>query len=160
MVERIEGLHKHGYIHRDIKPQNFLIGHTSKRANLVYLIDFGLSKRYLDPKSGKHNPHVLKDLIVGTPDFLSKNASQGFEQSRRDDLESIGNVLLYFIRNNFPWSKFNEMDLFCSHFSDIDFCEDCGKKHEKSYKEFRKNITVEEMCVGVPVQFKNFMNYI
>jgi serine/threonine protein kinase len=69
MVDRIEVLHKHGFIHRDIKPQNYIIGKSSKKANVVYLIDFGLSKRYLDPKTNKHVENVHKDLVVGTPSF-------------------------------------------------------------------------------------------
>jgi serine/threonine protein kinase len=125
----------------------------------VYLIDFGLAKRYQDPKSGKHSPHVQTGRVIGTPDFLSKNASQGFEQSRKDDLESIANVLLFFLKNRFPWSRFNEGVKHCSHDSGRDFCEECGDQHELDYKEFRKNVTVDEMCKNVPVQLKTFLDY-
>jgi casein kinase 1 len=52
-IDRVEAMHKMGFIHRDIKPENFLIGH-GKKSNVIYLIDFGLAKRYLDPRTGNH----------------------------------------------------------------------------------------------------------
>jgi len=73
-------------------------------ANRVYLIDFGLSKRFIDPNLECHVNHVLKTLRVGTPTFQSRNACLGMEQGRGDDLEAIGNVLIYFINNTLPWT--------------------------------------------------------
>jgi serine/threonine protein kinase len=65
MINRIEYMHDKEFIHRDIKPQNFLMG-INKKSHLVYAIDFGLAKRYIDPKTGKHNPHKFKNVVAGT----------------------------------------------------------------------------------------------
>lgn len=78
-----------------------------KRANIVHLIDFGLSKRYISPNTGKHIPCVQKNGCVGTIKYLSQATHQGFEHSRRDDLEALGNIIIYFInKGKLPWSGF------------------------------------------------------
>ncbi len=103
MFTRIEYIHSKGFLHRDIKPQNFLMG-VGKKANMVYCIDFGLAKRYIDPKSGNHIPYKEKSTMAGTVRYLSMNANLGREQSRRDDLESIVFVIAYFLRKGIlPW---------------------------------------------------------
>ena len=79
-----------------------------KKSTTLYSIDFGLAKRYIDPKTGKHNPHKLNNSGPGTPKFQSVNGQLKYEQSRRDDLEGIGYVLAYFVRGgNLPWSSRN-----------------------------------------------------
>jgi len=106
LIQRIEVLHSKNFIHRDIKPENFLVG-AGKKSNLVYMIDFGLSKRFKCPKTGQHVKHVKRNGILGTPRYCSLNAHSSFEQSRRDDLESIGNVLIYFAKGGeLPWMKY------------------------------------------------------
>jgi serine/threonine protein kinase len=76
-----------------------------KKSHLVYAIDFGLAKRFIDPKTGKHNPHKFKNIVAGTVRYQSLNAHLKWEQSRKDDLEAIGYVLAYFLRGgNLPWS--------------------------------------------------------
>ena len=98
MISRIEVMHNSNFVHRDIKPENFLIG-AGKKENMVYIIDFGLAKRYLCPKTGKHidkNKKTRGTGINGTPRYCSLNALKGKEQSRKDDMEAIGNVILYF----------------------------------------------------------------
>jgi serine/threonine protein kinase len=107
MLHRIETLHSKQFIHRDIKPENFLMG-KGKKSTTLYSIDFGLAKRYIDPKTGKHNPHKLNNSGPGTPKFQSVNGQLKYEQSRRDDLEGIGYVLAFFVRGgNLPWSSTN-----------------------------------------------------
>jgi serine/threonine protein kinase len=102
MISRMETMHAANYIHRDIKPDNFLIG-TGRTQNTVYVIDFGLSKRYIDPKSGMHIKYDDTKSLTGTARYASTNAHRGLEQSRRDDLESIGMVLVYFLKGVLPW---------------------------------------------------------
>ena len=103
MVHRLEYLHLKNFVHRDMKPENILIG-QGKKANTVYLIDFGLAKRYLCPKSGSHIPYKEKKGIIGTTKYLSLSGHRGNEHSRRDDLESLGIVLIYFLRGGvLPW---------------------------------------------------------
>lgn len=97
------GLHELQYIHRDIKPENFLMG-VNKEKNIVHLIDFGLSKRYID-KNNKHIPlHTDKD-VIGTKRYLSLNVLSGNTPSRRDDLISVIYILIFFRRGDLPWNK-------------------------------------------------------
>lgn len=99
-MNRIETFHCKNLIHRDIKPENFVIGYND--FSTLHLIDFGLSKYYKDTH-GKHIPWVEKKGIIGTARYASVNAHLGNEQSRRDDLEGIGYVLVYFAKGKLPW---------------------------------------------------------
>ena len=86
-----------------MKPENILIG-QGKKTNTFYLIDFGLAKRYLCPKTGTHIPFKANKGTIGTLKYLSLSAHKGNEHSRRDDLESLGIILIYFLRRgNLPW---------------------------------------------------------
>ncbi|KAG0455768.1 hypothetical protein HPP92_023556 [Vanilla planifolia] len=123
-ITRIEYVHSKGFLHRDIKPDNFLMG-LGRKANQVYIIDFGLAKRYRDATTNRHIPYsdvllschgrlmpnkMLNSYVfleqenknlTGTARYASCNTHLGIEQSRRDDLESLGYVLLYFLRGSF-----------------------------------------------------------
>lgn len=85
IITRLEQIHRKGFVHRDIKANNFMIGRGEK-AKVVYIIDFGLAKRYFDPKTNKHIPMKGGKSLVGTARYASVASHEGFEQCRRDDL--------------------------------------------------------------------------
>lgn len=143
MLYRIEYLHSKNFIHRDIKPDNFLIGH-GKKSNIVYMIDFGLAKKYKDPKSQQHIPYRENKSLTGTARYASINAHLGIEQSRRDDLDAIGYVLMYFNRGQLPWQGLK-----------------ANTKEEKYQKiaECKTATSSEALCKGYPNVFSSYLNY-
>ncbi|KAH8827290.1 kinase-like domain-containing protein [Flagelloscypha sp. PMI_526] len=107
LLSRIEFIHSHSFVHRDIKPANFVMGHAGTRlADQVNVIDFGLAKKFRDPLSSAHIPYRQDPVHgVGTPLFASLNTHLGVETSRRDDLESLAYMFIYFLRGTLPWRK-------------------------------------------------------
>ncbi|KAI5415210.1 Casein kinase 1-like protein 1, variant 2 [Lathyrus oleraceus] len=104
MINRVEFIHTKSFLHRDIKPDNFLMG-LGRRANQVYAIDFGLAKKYRDSSTHQHIPYRENKNLTGTARYASTNTHLGIEQSRRDDLESLGYVLMYFLRGRISEKK-------------------------------------------------------
>jgi len=144
MLARIEYIHSKNFIHRDVKPDNFLIGFGKKKLNQVYVIDYGLAKRYRDPKTHRHIPYVEHKSLTGTARYASINTHLGIEQSRRDDLESIGSVMMYFNRGSLPWQGLKAKD-----------------KKEKYNKIAEKKMStpVEVLCKHFPSEFPTYINY-
>ena len=143
MVDRIEYIHSRKIIHRDIKPDNFVIGRGLK-SHIVYVLDFGLSKKYWSSSHKCHIPFCRGKKLTGTARYASINALSGCEQSRRDDLESIGYIIMYFIRGSLPWQglKINKKE---DRYKKI-----CEKKKETSAKD---------LCSGFPSEFESFVSY-
>lgn len=106
MLALVQKVHNAGFVHRDIKPDNFVIGHAgSGDERQLFIIDFGLSKCFLNPDTGAHIEYRRDKSLTGTARYASVRNHQGAEQSRRDDLESLGYVLLYFLKGELPWQN-------------------------------------------------------
>ena len=103
MIDRLEFIHSKYIIHRDIKPDNFLIGNPD--TSLIYLIDFGLAKKYMSSRTGKHLKFSINKKWSGTSRFASANTLRGVVQSRRDDLESLCYILLFIMKGSLPWDN-------------------------------------------------------
>jgi len=143
MVNRIEYVHAKNFLHRDIKPDNFLIG-LAKKANQVHIIDFGLAKKFRDPKTHQHIPYREGKNLTGTARYASVNTHLGIEQSRRDDLEAIGYVLMYFNLGALPWQGLKAV----------------GKKEKYDMIQKKKMSTpVEVLCKNFPNEFITYLNY-
>lgn len=142
ILERLEDLHSKNYIHRDIKPENFLIGLKEDRKT-IYMIDFGCSKSYINENNCHINCSTNKQ-IVGTPTFVSLNTHVGLEQSRRDDIESLGYMLIYFYKGYLPWGNYSSKDR--DEINNQIFI----KKQEES---------LEKLCLNMPKEFYEFMKY-
>ncbi|KAJ6689243.1 hypothetical protein OIU85_005625 [Salix viminalis] len=163
LINRVEYMHSRGFLHRDIKPDNFLMG-LGRKANQVYIIDYGLAKKYRDLQTHKHIPYRYKaaiqeifclvcfpskkgsaeDAAVGTARYASVNTHLGVEQSRRDDLESLGYVLMYFLRGSLPWQGLK-----------------AGTKKQKYDRISEKKMLTptEVLCKNYPSEFTSYFHY-
>jgi serine/threonine protein kinase len=130
MISCVQCIHSKGFIHRDIKPDNFVMG-LGSASNQVFIIDFGLSKRYRDQNTHIHIPFVEGKSLTGTARYASVAALRGQEQSRRDDLEALGYVWLYLLRGSLPWmgltgrNEQQKCDRICSVKNKTSFDELC-----------------------------------
>lgn len=143
MISRLQYVHTKKFLHRDIKPDNFLVGIGSK-GNQVHIIDFGLAKKYMDSKTGHHIPLRERKSLTGTARYASINTHLGYEQSRRDDLEAVGYVLVYFLRGSLPWQGLK-----------------AHSKREKYQKICKKKVETppERLCEHLPTEFVQYLKY-
>jgi serine/threonine protein kinase len=143
LLRRIEFIHSNHLLHRDVKPDNFLLG-IGKKSHLIYAIDFGLAKRFEDPKSLQHIPYKEGKNLTGTARYASLNTHLGIEQARRDDLEGVVYVVLYFIKGALPWQGLRAVN---------------KKDKYQKIMERKMNLTVDQLCRGLPEEFSVFLNY-
>jgi len=143
MISRVEYVHNKCFLHRDIKPDNFMMG-LARRGNLVYLIDFGLAKRYRDAKTHQHIPYRENKNLTGTARYASINTHLGIEQSRRDDLESLGYVFMYFNRGSLPWQGLKAAT---------------KKQKYERISERKIGTPIEVLCKGFPPEFATYLNF-
>jgi len=143
MVNILQYIHDRHIIHRDIKPDNFVMGAKEDNAKL-YILDFGLAKKYRSSRTLIQCPYIKKKKLTGTARYASIHALEAYEQSRRDDLESVGYVLMYFLRGNLPWQGLKV------------------RSKEDRYKkilERKKETSSEDLCKNYPHEFFEYVDY-
>ena len=142
-VSILEYIHNKHILHRDIKPDNFVMG-LNDLSEYVYLLDFGLAKKYRSSRTLKQIPLVNKRKVVGTTRYASINALKGFEHSRKDDLEAAGYILIYFIKGKLPWQGIT------------------SKNKVDRYRKLLKSkieTTPKQLCEGLPEEFEKYISY-
>ena len=146
-IERLEFVHNNGIIHRDIKPENFMIGPSNDTKSTIYIADFGLSKKYIDFDNYALMPFRVTNSFVGTLRFCSMRSHKNLEQGRRDDLESLGNMIIYLFIGSLPWLGVPE--------------DKTGKKETRSLAIFKikQTTTLESLCANCPSMMILYMDY-
>jgi serine/threonine protein kinase len=146
---RVEHLHSKGYVHRDMKPDNFLLGWRRNcgavsNPEMIHLIDFGLGRSYWDVSTQSHMEYSDDQKLTGTPRYASVNSHLGVEPSRRDDLESLGYIFVYFLQGWLPWQPLQARTK----------KELCQKIMEK-----KMAVSVDTLCRGLPEEFRRYLAY-
>lgn len=145
MIRILQRIHEQEFMYRDVKPDNFLTGrkNDSDRKE-IYIVDLGMVERYRNPISGKHIPFKKKKSMSGTARYMSINTHLGYEQSRRDDLEGLGYIFLYFLLGSLPWQGLK------------------ASTNKQKYNKIgakKQSISIDELCRGYPVQFFQYLTY-
>lgn len=142
-LERLEALHNKGFIHRDIKPENFVIGLNESGRKIIHLIDFGLSCPYLDEKNN-HIPFNKHPHVAGTLYYISVYGHLGIQATRRDDLISLGFMLIHLFKGQLPWRN----------------VQGTVKEMIKAIYRFKSTLFLNKFCENLPDEFINYFEYV
>ena len=135
VLDILKEIHSRGIVLRYLKPGNIVIG-KGENKDYIYLIDFEIAKKFI--KDGKHIPDKEGKKVKGNRDFISLNTHCGKQVSRRDDIECLGYLLIYFVKGELPWTHI---------------------KHSNDIKQKKMDISLEELCEGLPEEFKELIKY-
>lgn len=151
MLRRLEWMHQMSLVHRDIKPENMAIDYFN--GNKLYLLDFGLATSYsvvTGPAKCQHIKMKQGNSFTGTVRYSSINALQRMTTSRRDDVESLAYVLIYFLKGRLPWQQIAKP----SH-----GIQTTAKQRKERVLEMKLSLSAEELCDGLPMELVYFVKH-
>ncbi|KAH9406581.1 Casein kinase I isoform gamma-2 [Tyrophagus putrescentiae] len=149
-ISRLEVLHGKNFIYRDIKPDNFVLGQSGTQGEkTIHLVDFGMAKEYIDRVTQRHIRLRSNRPMLGTARFMSCNAHFNYELSRRDDLESLGYMFLYFLKGSVPWSALLQSSL----------SESTPMKQLQKIGSMKQALSPEDIFENCPEEFARYLSY-
>lgn len=151
MINRLEYVHQMSHLHRDLKPDNFVV--SSQNGYQIYLIDFGLARRYCQLINNRveHIKQVKMQSFTGTARYASVSAQQQYTTSRRDDLESVGYILVYFLKGRLPWQHVPKANNGPNGIT--------AKQRKERILEIKLSTDTADLCKDLPREIETFIRY-